>query len=259
MYGVYGSYQHPEGEVNLTKMEIEPRFSPRNDRFASLYKLHFRIDIQLTPTEDAAARDPDPTVERANRQALFKTKIDTLVNVYSQNYQSCGLLHNDGSQTRHYLSNGAPNNISGCRVLYRSWPKGEGDEYSTVRTAYVVLGALFDEADSGIYMYREQVRIFGTAGSSWQWVENPLQAPIQQPIHQFTRQRIVQYGAIVGTETWPLGNVPPPLFPQWEKGHRRFQEYEYPHWKGNQYRLYGYQWQYNMEAPAGQVAIPNIY
>lgn len=256
---VYGSFAHPSHEVNLVKMEIEPVFSPRGDRFAAWYKLHIIGEIQLTPAEDAAARDPNPAIEAVNRQALFHPKIAALIDTYSVNYQHCGLLHDNGSQTRHYLNNAAPNNISGNRVLYRSWNRGDGDEYATVRTFYIVIGAMFDEADSGLYAYREEIQIHGTGGPSWEWVEGQTVAPTQQAVFGLTRQVIDQYGSIVGVNTWPIGNVPPPLFPAWEQPHKRVQKYEYPKWFGNQYRLFGYQWSYHMESPAGQVAIPNLY
>lgn len=254
-----GGNLHPEHEVNVTKMEIQPVFSPRNDRVFSLKKIHIVGEIQLTPAENAAARDANPLIETANRQALFNTKIGTLIDWYADNYQSAGLLHDDGSRTRHFLDNAAANNISGVRVLYRSWPRGEGDEYATVRTFYIILGALFDEADSQIYAYREEIDIIGTAATHWQWVENQTGAPEYQRIFNLTRQKIIQYGSIVGVSTWILGNVPPPLFPNWEHGDQRVQKYEYPKWHGNAYRLYGYRWTYHMEAPTGQVAIPNLY
>ena len=259
MYFVYGTYQHPDHEVNLVKMEIQPIFSPRGDRFASWYKLHIIGEIQLTPTEDASARDPNPQTEAINRHTLFNTKIKALIDAYADNYQSCGLIHDNGTQTKHYLSNAATNNISGNRVLYRSWNRGVGDEYATVRTFYIVLGALFDESDSGIYAYREEVELHGTGAGTWEWVNNQTGIPQQQPKFPFVHQTIRQYGSIVGVNTWALGNVPPPLYPQWEHQDRRVQKYEFPTWHGNQYRLYGYQWSYYMEAPTGQVAVPNLY
>ena len=256
----YGSHVHPEHEVSLKRVEIRPIFSPRNDRFASFYKHHLVIELQHTETEIAAIfAETNVTLRKALRQSYLNTKIAQLIDVYSDNYQSCGLFHDDDTPTRHYLSNGAANNISGVRVLYRSWDKDGGDEYATVRSAYVIVGAIFQEADSEIYNYREEVEIHGTGGFSWEWVENQTIAPTQQTIFGLTRQRIRQYGSIVGASGWLLGNVPPPLFPAWEKSHLRVQKYEMPKWHGNAYRLYGYQWSYHMEAPTGQVAVPNLY
>lgn len=259
MYFQYGNLVHPNAEVNLVKLEVQPVFSPRNDRFASLKKLHCVGEIQLTPAEDAAARDPNPVTERMNRQALFHTKISTFIDAYANNYQDCGLLHDDGTPTRHYFVNGQANNISGNRVLYRSWNRGEGDEYSTVRTFYVVLGALFDESDSQIYAYSEEVEIHGTGATHWEWAESFTGQPQRQDIFGLTRQKILQYGSIVGVSAWALGNVPPPIYPNWEHGDRRVQKYEMPKWHGNRYRLFGYQWSYFMEAPTGVVAVPNLY
>jgi len=254
MYFQWGSHIHPPGEVNLTKMEMQPIFSQRNDRWAVLKKLHLVGEIQFTPAEDAAtAGDIDA------RQALFDTKITALRDAYATNYHNGGLYHSNGTPTKHALDTTQANNISGTRVAYRSWNRGAGDEYATVRTFYIILEALFDEADSGLYAYREQIRMNGTGGEHWQWVENPLLIPIKQTIARFTHQTIVQWGQIVGVNFWPLGNVPPPIYPQWEHQPHRTTEYEYPTWFGNAYRLYGYSWRYYMEAPLGQVAVPNLY
>jgi hypothetical protein len=261
MYFFYGNYTHPNGEVLLTNYVVRSVKSPtRNERFFSEHEMHLRVDIQLTQAESASAFNPNPQIERVNRQLLFNAKIANLVDVYSLDYQSCGFLHDDGSPTRHYLSMSHPDNVSGNYMLLRSWPLGaNGDEYSTVRTATIIIGAVFDTSVSGLYQYNESVRLIGTGGRDWEWVINNLAAPTQQDIARFTPQIIIQSGRIVGGPTWALGNVPPPLFPAWEKQVRRVQDYQTPRWMGNQHRLYGYDWSYYMVAPAGQVAIPNIY
>jgi len=259
MYYQYGSHTHPAGEVNLKRVEVTPIFSPRNDRAFALYKHHLVIELQHTAAENAAiAAETSIAVRTALRQSYLHAKIAQLADVYSQNYQSCGLFHDDGTPTRHYMPNGG-NNLSGNRVLFGAWDKDGGDEYATVRSAYVIVGGLFYEADSEIYNYREEIDIYGTAAASWEWVENQQLIPIQQQIFPYTRQTIIQYGAITGVSGWIIGNVPPPLFPNWEKGTRRVQKYECPQWQGNSYALYGYRWSYHMEAPTGQVAVPNLY
>jgi hypothetical protein len=254
-----GGYTHPNGEVQLMLYEVIPIKGPRHERAFSYHKMHIRIDLQLTPDEDTAARDPNPITERINRQLLFHTKISNLVAVYENDYQSCGFLHDDGSQSQHYINNSHPNNVSGVHTVDARWPRGDGDEYSTVRTASVVLGAVFDTSVSGIYAYRERVRFIGTGGPDWVWVRNVNGVPTQQPLSLYTPQLIIQSGTIVGMPAWALGNVPPPLFPAWEKGIRRVSDFDYPEWQGNQYRLYGFDWTYVMEAPAGQVGFPSLY
>jgi len=254
MYIQYGDYIHPSGEVNLEKVEAVPWWSPRNERWATLYKFHCRGDLMLTPTEDDTVRG-----DNAARQALMNTKIDAFVNAYSVNDKTFGLYHGDNSPTRHVLDQNSSLNISGTRVLYRSWSEGGGDQYVTARTFYLIMGALYAHQDSGLYRYEERLRIVGTAANWWEWVGTPLVIPIQQQFQEFTSQRIEQFGYIVGLNTWPLGNVPAPLFPAWEHRDRRAVHYDYPEWYGADYQLYGYRWHYIMEAPTGQVAIPNLH
>lgn len=251
---VYGTYEHPSGEVAIEKLEAIPQYSPRNRRWFTFYKLHCRGDLQLTPEEDASVIG-DPQA----RQALMATKINAFADAYMYNNKSFGLLDGSGNPTRHYLDENHPNNVSGVRVLYRSWPEGGGDQYVTARSFYFIMGALYQEADSGLYAFTEQVRVHGTAGPIWQWVDNPLLIPIQQQVTAFTRQRIEQYGHLIALDFWAEGNVPPPLFPAWEHQERRIRTFDYPEYFGKKHKLYGLHWQYLMEAPTGQVAIPTIY
>lgn len=251
MYWVYGNHQHPDGEVMVKRFEATPRYSPHNDLWATLFKAHLVIELQHTAAENAAiSAEPDVAVRKTLRQTYINAKVNQLIDVYSQDYQNCGLYLDDDTKTRHSLTNG--NSISGTRVLYRSWDKDGGDEFATVRSAYVIVGALYETAYTQIYNYQEDLDFIGTGGRDFEMVQNQTGLPTDQIIFEKTSQTVIQYGSIVGLSTWIIGNIPPPLFPVREHGRRRVENWESPKWQGNAHKLFGNRWRYVMEFPVGQ-------
>ena len=239
MYFQYGAYQHPPGEVNLTRMEIIPRFNNRGQRFAALNRLHIVGEIQEIGQKDLSA------------------KIAVLINAYVSNGFSAGWYESDGTPTRHFLDQNQANNMSGVRVFRREWPRGAGDEYATVRTFYIVLEALFYEPQSELMEFNEEIRAIGTGGPLWESIISTTGPVTSQILAQQTPQRLIQTGYVIGGAGYHVA-VPSPLFPAWEHGPRRLQRPRQPRFYGKLHRGYRFDWRYDMEAPTAQTVAPNI-
>jgi len=237
----YGSHPHPQGEVNLVKVEKIPQLTRRNEKWGEWRKLHIMVDLNYD-------------------QDTLNSKIAELESVYSLNDLSCGLKLPDGTQTEHWLNQADANNMSGNKVLHFSYPRGSSEELVNTRTAYIIVGALFRDPDSAILWYEENVRIIGDGQEEWEWVKlqtGPLQ---RQVIYEETSQIVLQRGFIYAMDNWAIGNLPPPvLSADWVKNTRKHTEYLYPRWLGNAYYNYGLGWHYEMHTPPGEAAFPTIY
>lgn len=242
MYWKFGGYQHPDNEVNLTSMEITTRFSPRGRPMTKLYRLHLHGELVY------------------NGQSTLTTRINELINAYTGNTDvDCGLYQDDGTITPHKLQSSStnPNNISGVKVVYRSWPKGDPEEYATCRTFYIILEAEYKDLESQLIAFRESVSVTGTTGPRRRMVEMNLGPARWQQVSAMTRQEILQQGFAIGYDGYPLGFMPGPILPSLELVDQRYVENENPEFAGRQFVRYRTNWRYVMNSPIPQAPIPN--
>jgi hypothetical protein len=237
----YGGHSHPPGEVNLVNMEVIPQFSDFRRRWSTLYRLHLRGELIY------------------NGQAALHPKIAELIDVYAENGYTAGLYHTDGTPTRHFLDMTRNDVLTRTQVVYRSWPTGDDGEYTTARTFYIIIQALFDTNEGEIMAWRESLDFIGDGGREFEWVKTPRGAPIQQFTRDFTTQSIVQHGELFAMNVWPLGNVPIAVLPAWLHRSRSVIKMIGPQYLGNRYYNYGISWTYVMEAPAGVNTLPGLF
>jgi hypothetical protein len=245
MYCVYGGHRHPNNEVNLVNFEVIPKYSERGTKYASIYRVHLQGELIYTGQTD------------------ISNAIDALIAAYESNNQSFYLYHDDGTPTKHKLVQEDTNNLSGVKVVHRSWPKGDPAEYATTRTFSIVLQALYRDTESEIMEFRESLQFVGDGGPQWEWVKTPVGTSYKQDTCEHDTQRIIQSGKIAALSTWPIGNVPLPLYPLWEHRNLRQLRYIEPIFAGNPnnpyaYINYGIAWTYIMEAPYYVNAAPNL-
>lgn len=229
MYVTYGAYRHPDNEVNLTSFESITRYSPRNRRMVTKQRMHISGDLIYTG------------------QAALAPKIAQLIDAYATEDQTLALWHDDGTVTRHRLESSSTNsnNISGVKIAYRSWPKGDPEEYATARTFYIIAEADYRDLDSELIEYHDRVRIRGTAGPRRRFLEfarGPAQAQITV---QQTLQEIVQEGFAVGFDGWP-NVVPGPISPTNELVDERVIDNQGPTFAGAAFTHYRINWRYVM-------------
>ncbi len=248
MFWKYGGHQHPAQEVNLVRFEIQPLYTRRRVRWATLYRAHLLGELIYTG------------------QDTLRNKMNELIAAYADNYKDFGLYHDDGTPSPHFIQNNHPDNYSGNLITYRSWPRGEPDEYATVRTFQIIIEATFINPDSNLVEWRESVALQGTGGPKWEWrkawvrtggIITPVDFQIQT--NPATTQWIYQYGYAEGLTVYPVGNVPPPLFPAWEEQWKRSWIQHDPERLGQGFVRFPLSWQYVMQAPTGQSVAPNLF
>jgi len=247
MYLKYGGYQHPDNEARLMAFIVKPGYSPRGKRQTTVYEMHVQIEICL-PLSMAGATT-------AEAQSHINNRIVELISVYENNYQDVSFHHDDGTKTRHSLDNA--NSLTGVRITHRTWPKGDGDEYATTRTGYVVFQAEYLTVDSQIVMYQEVVRNIGTGGPRWRVQELEVGNPIVVPLNQRTAQRVIQTGMAVGLQGYVLDYMIP-LWPQFEHLDLREVSPGTPRANGQGYTHFPISWTFHMTLPAAANNFPVI-
>lgn len=244
----YGNFEHRENEAVPKAFIVRPRMSPRGTRISSIYEMHLQIDLTLPA---------DGTVwTSTTAQAWFNTEIGRIVDGYSNNYGDAVFMHDDGTPTRHRLE--SARSISGVTVRHRTWPKGDGAEYATVRTGYVVLQAEYLELDSLLWEFYETVQTVGTTGRRWRFQERVFGRPVPYLTNNWTVQSVTQTGRATGVTTYPLEFLAPIYNLQSEHEDMRIVRPESPRCVGQGYMLYPIHWTYFFELVIPRNTLPRI-
>lgn len=238
MYFKYGTYQHPDNEVNLTNLMQRRVYS---DRHRLLYTEH-----TLTVMGEI----------NGTSQADLRTKIAALIDAYADDGERASLFHDDDTESAHFLS--SSNSINGVQVIDLSFPSGQPGEYTNCRTYQITLRAEYDniEGTSDIVSFQESLRWIGTGGPMWEAYPVLVGPPVARVLFTATPQKVHQTGFAVGYRGWPL--VPSPLFPQWEHLDRRIVQPDSPKSYRNARRFYPIRWAFDMTTPGGLSGYPNI-
>lgn len=239
MYWAYGSFVHPANEVNLVNFQQFPVYTERLRRRTTRYRATIEGELQYST------------------QADLTTRIGNLIDGYSVDGQEACLYQDDGTPTRHRLALTA-NLISGPRIMYRDWPKGDAAEYATKRTFRVILEAEYLEADSEIVSFQETLSFRGNGGPIWTadvCATGPPRATLRA---QRSVQHVLQQGTIVGLTGHPTSMVPGPIFGPYEHGNMRTVRLQSPRFYGSMYLDFPISYSYSFSLPAAQNAIPTI-
>jgi hypothetical protein len=247
MFLTYGGYRHLDNEARLMSFIVRPGMTPRGKRATTIYEMHVQLEINL-PVSMAGATT-------AQAQSYLNGRINEIVDVYSYNYQDVKFCHDDETPTRHSLINSE--SLSGVRVTHRTWPKGDGDEYATTRTGYVVFQAEYLTPDSQLVIFQEVVRNIGTGGPRWRVQELEQGNPIVIPLNQRTAQRVLQSGVSVGLQGYVLDYMIP-LWPAFEHLDLREVTPATPRANGQGYTHFPLSWTFHMTLPAAANNFPNI-
>lgn len=245
MYAIYGTvseerYRHEnETACNLVRMEYVPKFSKRNKRWATLYRLHLSGCLIYSS------------------QAALNTAIGLLADAYAFDGYSWTLYHDDGTETRHRLEQDHANALSDVKVAYRSWPTGDPSEYATGRTYYIILEQLLDTHESNTLHYGETLTWYGSGGSERKIVTLATGLPVVQVTSLYTPVKLIQRGQGVGLVAYPSYRLP--VYPEYLNEPATILEYMEPHFSGKTYTHYGVKWKYEMPLPYAPAALPDPY
>lgn len=239
MYFTYGAHRHVDNEVNLVNMQQFPVFSDRLKRRTSRYRMTISGELQY-----------------ATQQTLTD-KIGELISAYSVDGQEACLYQDNGTPTHHRLAV-TGNLVSGPRIMYRDWPKGDAAEYATKRTFRIILEAEYLEPDSQIVAFQETLQFRGDGGPLWKMCVRARGAPFPVQLADKTPQQIIQAGTVVGLSGFPIALIPAPMFPVYEQRFARQVSVGSPKLYGSMYLDYPMSYSYSFVLPTPQNAIPNF-
>ena len=229
MFFKYGTYTHPENEVNLTSLNQVTR---RNAR-GGVESTRKTLSIQGTLLADT--------------QTALSAAIVELENAYQYEGQDAGLYQDDGAggvgvKTPHFLNSSA--SLGGVKIQSLTYPQGTPSEYATQRTFAITLFADFP-GDGGLVSFEETLSFQGTGGPSVVNVVTIAGLGQKQSPTQFTRRSVIQQGSAVGYGAYPA--QPPPMFPTFEVGERRREDIISPQNNNGEFINWGIRWSYYFE------------
>lgn len=234
MFFKYGSFQHPNDEVNL--VSFTQRRIP-NDRGQERLT---RKTMQLQG------------VFIASTQAAIKEGILAREAAYVDWGKDAALFHDDETISAHSLV--SSDSVGGVRVLAVDFPEGDGAEYATQRTFSIVLEADFITRLATL-AFQETLRFTGTGGRRVKLIETLTGSPQAQTTNLRTIQRVVQSGSSVGELAYPL--VPSPIFPRSELLDRREIVPGSPRRQENDFIEWPISWIYHFAFTSPVSGIPN--
>lgn len=243
MYATYGSYRHDDNTVTLAGYHVRSMYSPRHAKFCTEYEIHLRGQLIVN----------DPSILTPSQlQSAQAAKISALIDAYSDNNKDFSFFHDDGTKTRHSLT--TANALDGVQVKARSWPEGDGAEYATLRSYYIILSAAYDDIEAELVSYTETFHYVGTGGPRFA-VEETYAGPVYVPECLATSQRMVQTGSAIGWSGYPLVHMNP-YYPQWEHLDRREVRVHHPQRHRNAFRMYQIDWKFDHTLPTGTSGVP---
>ena len=217
----YGNYEHPKGEVYPKTIEVRPMPNADGVRWASQYRMQVAGDFC---TEDYT----ELTV------AQISARIQALDNAYLFDYKDCGFRDPDGNLTPHYMATDDIYNLSGNKVVHRSWDNVMPTEYANTRSFAITIQALFQENYSEILAFRESTSKQGTGGPVTRTYNLWDGTPYKEIIHNTSKVYHIQTGTLIGMSTWPDPLVySPPYWPQEELVWRRMITQTTPRFHGH--------------------------
>jgi hypothetical protein len=201
----YGGYEHPAGEVYPTKLEIIPHFSEVGVKWGSTFAMEVSGNFL----------DVNPELDPAGVNA----RISAMESAYKFDYRDCGFKFNDGSLTEHYLLTDDAFNLSGNKVVWRSWDNMTPTEFANTRSFSIRIQAKFETNYNNVLEFRETLQQIGTGDEVWRLYNNFAGEPVKEVIFNQSKVLHVQKGYVVGMKGYIA--IPDPIWPEEEQQWRR--------------------------------------
>ena len=221
----WGNYQFDENAAQLVSFSVRPRISQRGQRMELVYTAHVHCELKST-----------------SGQSAITTLINDFIAAFDQNYQDFTLYDNSSVVTPHSFSNSDIRNVSGNRVIQRSWDGVDPVEYALIRTLDVVVQAVMAEPESNLLYFSERLTTIGTGGPVWS-ADNTQYGPQSTLLYPSSWRHVVQQGHAVYYFGPAVANGPffPSNFEHLER--RRIVRGE-PAFRGQGYTHYPISWHY---------------
>lgn len=219
----YNGYTTDDGEATMSRYEVVPVNSNRDNRTLLRHRMHV-----------------EGLMMAASQSALID-RINDFIAAHSVNGAGDATITVNGLSTPHVISN---NSLTGTRVAYRSWPKGDPVELLKVRTWSVVMESLelTSTQESQIEEYHDQVEVHGNGGPDWEYVQVSVGLPRLQIRSQASPVSIVQSGASLGLQGYVLPTGP--IVAALEQGRGYLLSRGTPQRVGNSFLHYPMRWRY---------------
>jgi len=234
----YGDYDHPAGEVYPKRIETKPMLSKQNIRYATMWRFEVGGNFVNNSPNELTYSD-------------ISQRISTMDTAYRTDYKNCGFRDPSSALTPHWMNTNSIDNLSGNRILSRSWDGIHPTEYANTRSFSVAIGAVFKDSYSSILEFSESVKKIGDGGPKFTlhnlWNRNPY----KHVTHAYSKVIHIQSGTIVGLNTWPT--PPAPYWPQEEQTWKRSITQHAPRTHGHPYQRvthFRVDYQYIFERPS---------
>lgn len=245
MFFKYGSYQHPQNEVELVHFNITPMRNSNQIRYGTMFTMQLSGEIYVD----------SGIVDKEDAQANLTNKINLLINAYKDDFKDAGFYQDNGLPTPHVLPSNHPDNVTGNIVVNRNWPMGDGNEYATKRTFSVGIQAMFKNAYSNILEYSDAIAQQGDGGPIIKWYERRFGPPGYQILADQSTVSYEHQGSMTALNAYP---VPPlPLFSRpFLLGHATTITRHAPKRFAQGYMEYRISWKYHYVLPAPTLVLP---
>lgn len=212
----YGAYLHDKGDVYPRSIEIKPLYTEDGIRWAEDVRMsvsgHFSNIPELTEAE-------------------VNTRMGTMATAYDDDYKDAKFLLSDGSDSNHILLTNDANNLSGNRVLHRSWDNATPTELANTRSFSITIGARYLRTGSDILYFKETTRRTGNGGPKWELHNRWNAPPERETIFNQSKVYHVTTGRIVALTDHAI--PPAPYWPEEEKGWLQSVQYTTPRFHGD--------------------------
>jgi hypothetical protein len=210
---------HEDNEANLVSVSKRAVYSQRQKKLQHIIEWDIVGEIQKSSVADIIAR------------------IQALEQQYSQDGTSA--TYSIDGTVAHQLAGG----VSGVRVVYAAFPKGDPAELATKRSFAVKLRAVNDAVEDDLVSWQESITIEGDGGPLLVGATLIGYGPLVYYLAPKTAQIYIQTGTAVGYSTYP---VPPgPVNPQGIFGHKTRITYTSGRQVGNGIRFFTTRWYYH--------------
>lgn len=230
----HGAFTHRPCEVYPKLFRIENMRGANGITWAKKYVLEIGGDLVGPDGQELEANE---VVER----------IAILDAAYANEHQNCGFIMQDGTTTTHTLLTNDPLNLTGNRIVYRSWEHLHPGELANTRSFAVRFEAYFRQNSNSVFSYVERTRKIGNGGPEWKLYVAANGTIQKEFIKALTKVVHITSGEVVSGI--PLG-PPPPLWPLEEQTWRRVVDVGTPVDHGHptpKFTHYKTKWTYHFE------------
>lgn len=191
MYCKYGTFNFQPYECSLG---VSANFKRSERGFKTFQEVVFRFVGEVIETD----------------QYLINSRYSAIANAFSIDGQSCGLVHDNGTQTSNWMPNYATNplNYTDVQVIDMKLPETRGGEFISGRGFEITVASLYRATESSILAFRETIERTGNAGAAYKWEKNKFWGNYPVLVDPATTQVMVQQGYAIGVSAYPFPQTP---------------------------------------------------